>query len=868
MYYRLWLGSGIRPPRTIPLGPINLDKLDLNQVVTLNRSCVPIGTIKDFHLGQPLKTIYGIGDQTQITSFSVDEKNPYFTTDKRGVLFSSNKDTLVYYCTANSAIEYTIPKEVKNIGSSAFHAARNLTSVTIPGNVSSIGDQAFRACSELETVTFKEPSSLKSLQQRCFDGDSKITSLTLPSSLENLTYWSLRGMSGLKEIIVPNGSQLTTLPGACLENTNNLEAFTFQGSTKLTTIGPGVFQNKTKLNNFDIPASVTTIAANAFQGCSGLTDLSFAENSQIQTIKAGAFSDCGVKSIDIPESVKTIEREAFRNCKVLAKVNLSKNTTSVSPEAFKYCTNLTDFTVDDANPTYSAVLGMLCNKDKSTLVIFPAGQANKELVLLPPSLTAIGDYAFYDCQNLTNVVIPQKVERIGKRAFGLDAKLTSIAFLCDKMIDPANINQKLNEWSFDDGSDAAPLNMFGNINIYVRKELVDEYRNSTFYKKFKGIKTSFSVKHEDNVNEELVDEYMPLSDNAMELLSTKAQVNTFVLGSVTSPEDNITRNVYMIGDYAFEGSDVKEVVCRNNIEAIGAMAFVTKTTKTTSGTTTTVKPESTTIEKIFFCGKTPASQLSSQIFELTDDFNEFYGNQKIYVRKSCFDTYKKAWTTFADRIDYKIPDAKVSNKYGTFAREFDVDFNDYYENATDGARVVAFTAGAWGKGTGDYGDETTYHVRMVSVPNGDGFYVPANTGVLLKVTNENKIATPEDFYYCIGEQDGETSLQGNNVMVGVTVRNKSVSGNDVWVMQGGQFHPLNDKTIQNFSVHKAYLKLEKAVAGAKVMFDFEDGSTTSIDEINKAADANEGVYYNLLGVRVEKPGKGIYIKNGKKVIFK
>lgn len=69
---------------------------------------------------------------------------------------------------------------------------------------------------------------------------------------------------------------------------------------------------------------------------------------------------------------------------------------------------------------------MLCDKAKTTLELFPAGLANEEATVIPPSIIAIGDHAFYDCTNLTNVVIPQKVTKIDARAFGLDNKLNTI----------------------------------------------------------------------------------------------------------------------------------------------------------------------------------------------------------------------------------------------------------------------------------------------------------------------------------------------------------------------------------------------------------------------------------------------------------
>ena len=94
---------------------------------------------------------------------------------------------------------------------------------------------------------------------------------------------------------------------------------------------------------------------------------------------------------------------------------------------------------------YSSVDGYLLSKNKETLKIFPPGKANDRFTLLPPSIKKIGDYAFFDCKELKNVVIPNLVESIGKRSFGLCSNLNTITFLCDNKINPANINQLTSE---------------------------------------------------------------------------------------------------------------------------------------------------------------------------------------------------------------------------------------------------------------------------------------------------------------------------------------------------------------------------------------------------------------------------------------
>ena len=588
------------------------------------------------------------------------------------------------------------------------------------------------------------------------------------------------------------------------------------------------------------------------------------------------FADCGLESLDIPKNVKEIKKEAFRNCGALEKIKIEKYTTNIHPEAFKYCDKLTEINVDKENSVYSSVDGYLLSQDKEELIIFPPGKANDKFTLLPPSIKRIGDYSFLDCRNLKNVIIPNKVEKIGKRAFSLCKNLNLITFLCDKVIPADSINTKRNEMSFDDGQDAP--DMFPNITIHVRKELYDKYNEIEFYNKFKGlIEQSFLVGTE---------EYIPVSETVVDMLKTTSTDHTFVLPtSVKHPDKNITYSVNLIGDYAFQETTdaVKEVVVKKDIEYIGAKAFVTN-----------IKDNKSTVESVFFIESKPTKRmLSTTRFELDEtgnNYSEFASTTNIYVKKSALEKYKSAWKKqvykiepnhgyipsdfdFTSQLKYQIPGVTISKKYGTFAREFDVDFS-VYKTDKGSCDVGAFVSknSDVKEGKGDYGI-SKYHVRMKSVDINGGAsgkygYVPAYTGVLLKVLD--KEATPQDFYYAIGELDNTSYNITDNIMKGITVNSASVPASPtdpIYVMQGGIFKKVTS-TIEVFPIHKAYAKIDGVPAGAKLSFDFsDDGETTGIITA-EAENTTDDVYYNLNGQRVTNPQNGVFIHRGRKVIIK
>ena len=859
---------------------LHMTSLNLNHVTKLERSAL--------YKPQKLETITipkeltkeglvegAFEECVKLKAYEVATGNPDFSAEN-GVLFSKDKTKLCYYPPAKPGTLYNIPSTVTEIGQKAFQGAVLLKSMVIPTKVDSIGIEAFRNMVNLEKVEFKAPATIRILKADVFRACKKLKEVVLPASITELAS-AFYECESLEKVTIPNGSKLKKIKDSAFATNKKLKNFIFEGSCDLTTIEANAFANAESLETFNFPKSVTEIGLNAFSGCNKMTSVTFDPEAEIKEIGAGAFADCGLQGISIPKKVEKIAKEAFRNCKVLEKIEVSEFTTSIDPEAFKYCDKLEDIKVSKDNKVYSSVDGYLLSKDKKTLILFPPGKANDKFTLLPPSIEKIGDNSFLDCKKLTNVTIPNKVTSIGKRAFGLCTNLRTITFLCDKMISADSINTKKNEMSFDDGTQTGGQSMFNNITINVRKELFGNYNNEPFYKKFQGgIKQSFTVGEE---------EYIAMSNKSVNMLSTTRKDYTFILPTSIN-HDNKTYSVNMIGDYAFQKvtADVKEVVVKKDVEYIGAQAFVTNKEN---------GELKSTVEKVFFIESNPtAKMLSTTRFELDEtrtNYNEFAKTTKIYVKPSALSTYQLQWNkmvynpdtktsgvspfNFIDQIDYKIPDIKINNKYGTFAREFDTDFSIYKKENNKGD-VAAFVAkdGDIRPGSGDYG-ASAYNVKMTSIDENGGVsdnygYIPANTGVLLKVLDNE--ATPNDFYYAIGEKDDRTYTISNNIMHGITINPRTVQASatdPIYVIQGGIFRKVAN-SIEVFTVHKAYAKILGVPANAKVTFSFSDDDTTTGILTIDTEKAVDNTYYDLNGQRVTNPQRGIYIQGGRKVIIK
>lgn len=279
----------------------------------------------------------------------------------------SDGEITITECNTSFTGNLDIPSEINGypvttIGNSAFAECTGLTSVTIPDSVTAICDNAFSYCYELSNVTF----------------GSGVTTIGI-----NAFY----GCWGLYEITIPDG--VTTIGDNAFGFCEGLYSVVLPDS--VTTMGDSVFSSSTALSNVILGNGITIIGDDTFSNCN------FLEN------------------IIIPDSVATIGNRAFDGCWSLVSITIPDGVTSIGKEVFSSCFSLKSITVSGGNKNYLSENGVLFDKNKNTLIRYPAGKTDASYTV--PDGVAIIDEGAFNCTRLTNITIPYSVTTIGKSAF-------------------------------------------------------------------------------------------------------------------------------------------------------------------------------------------------------------------------------------------------------------------------------------------------------------------------------------------------------------------------------------------------------------------------------------------------------------------
>lgn len=264
---------------------------------------------------------------------------------------------------------YSIPEGIEVIGISALSFV-NLDEVIIPNSVHTIMENAFDG-SEITHITI--PPSVKTIQRKAF-GQTRLTEVVIPETVQEIGTELFDSSLELRKATLLN--PLDSIPYATFHCCTRLEDVHYPATVH--KVGAHAFRYA-KFPSFDF-STLDTIGVGAFYGCEALTEVTLPET--ITEIPDDAFDLCsGISQLNLPRSLKRIGRYAFYQNTSLTRLCLPDAMVSVDHSAFAFCRNLGE-------------------------------------IHLGRGLKYIGESAFSQNDKLTMLDIPSSVETIELLAFG------------------------------------------------------------------------------------------------------------------------------------------------------------------------------------------------------------------------------------------------------------------------------------------------------------------------------------------------------------------------------------------------------------------------------------------------------------------
>lgn len=340
--------------------------------------------------------------------------------------------------------EVKLPNSLFGIGYSSFQGCISLVSVTIPNSVKIIEKRAFAGCISLfEIVTSK---GLTEIGDYAFWKCSLLTSIKLPNTIDNLGNYIFGGCVELKSIIsfnvnpvqieklgvnfekcilqVPRGSKKEYENHKTWRKFKKIEEFDSLEIISFGQCGNDVFYELTEDGVLTISGEGDMYNYSHNYGYKKLEIKEIVINEGVTSIGDEAFEDLkNVFCIKMSNSIMKIGELAFAGCTSLLSIVIPQNITNIADGAFARCPNLQRIDVDEHNLKYASVDGVLYDKEITTLFCCPCAKNN---ILIPNSVTKIGNSAFFNCSFLEAISLSTNILEIENCAFAGCLSLKSI----------------------------------------------------------------------------------------------------------------------------------------------------------------------------------------------------------------------------------------------------------------------------------------------------------------------------------------------------------------------------------------------------------------------------------------------------------
>lgn len=467
--------------------------------ITLPNSLVKIGN-EAFKACKSLKTItipvsvksfhYNVfTDCSSLKAVEVDVNHTSFSSVD-GVLYNVDKSNLIF-CPANYPKKIFKPEHnLKSISSYALHECRNIEEIVFPDGLIQIGELAISSCDKLKSVTI--PSSLVDLNKDIF-GDYKeqgafkelhCQNALIPPTCSDIVFAKMNintmtlfvpnyeAKKVYRKIVPWNRFKYILKEGECIaftwsnftfgyvsESDRTIEVIACEDHTifdyeipetierngiiyTVVGIGEGAFDGCTHINTITLPTTLKEIKDEAFANCNGLTAVYF-KSTQHPTLGKDVFENVDLQKITayVPQGCKKHYTDWDVFVKVVEEGDVVLGTKFTDEAGFFQCCVLSGNTVSVVGPDIEdgstwtvteCTIPVTVSHDDKTYNVITIGESafygcdKLVKITLPDGLKTISKNAFKHCYALTSIDIPASVETIGQYAFDMDEMLTQV----------------------------------------------------------------------------------------------------------------------------------------------------------------------------------------------------------------------------------------------------------------------------------------------------------------------------------------------------------------------------------------------------------------------------------------------------------
>ena len=670
-----------------------------------------------------------------------------------------------------------------------------------------------------------------------------------------------------------SGSKIEEIAANGLKNFAKLETIDLG---KIKTIGANAFDGCAKVKSITVPATVTAVGANAFDN---MTDLETVVWNSKVSIPASAFAGAAkVKSVTVANAeITTIGSGAFGStvietidlsaCPKLATITGAFAASTKLKKCLLAGTDITDITTDPALTGCAATLEEITFPAKITAL--PAFTNFVKLAaadLSGTKVTAIAANEFKGCKVLATVKLNAETATIGASAFEGCEKLATV-----ENLNNAKLTTLSNRSFFGCALTSVDLSAtlltqiptacFGDNKVLETVKLSDKITDIQSAAFTHAVKLS-SINLENTKITTLNMIFTSSADDeagpcdalkSLKLPETLTTVASYALQMTGLEEIEIPSSVTSWGNNVLQGClNLKKFTWNDpdpSVNMIGLGTFL----------------GDDKLEEVRFMAKTAWAGISDFDFEGNDP-----ARLKVYVNAESYASLvASGWTP-------------ANTKYATLV----------------GEAASEFAFNEKGKSTDGYYYATYYNATCDTWFPADKFEV--FSAVLNGANVELKAADVDAGYYKVAQWDGTYLAGGNRREAVCIVRSKALKADVEYKYLGayeatmptdnalqvadGIVKPSRLKFQYKLGVKDGQVKFWRITSGTlkkDAVFlestnpkapEFLDvvieGETTGINTVETAAEAEDGVVYNLQGVRVNGAQKGIYIKNGKKFIVK